>query len=144
MERFDVFGVLFVKNSPFAIEPRYAYPDDACADLFTPDEIKLGPGDTCKVDIGIAIKVPKGFEARIRGRSGLASKGIQVHHGTIDEGYTGNLGIMLTNTNPLCFTIKAGKAIAQLSISPVYRMHFIETESLACTERGDKGFGSSG
>lgn len=143
----DLIQVVKIKKSKYTHDvfiPEYNHTDDACADLFTPRHIHIGPGETTIVNLGISIELPPHFEARIRGRSGLASKGIQIHPGTIDNGYRGELGVIMTNTNGISFDIEAGKAIAQLSINPVYKMFFEISDKLSDTDRGEKGFGSSG
>ena len=144
IDKSDLIQVVkFKKVRPNAITPTYAHASDSCADLFIPETIHIGPGDTLIVWTGIALELPFCFEARVRGRSGLASKGIQVHQGTIDNHYTGELGVIMTNTNGISYDIEAGKAIAQLSINPVYQILFQEVTELPETDRGSKGFGSS-
>ena len=84
-------------------------------------------------------------EAQIRGKSGLASKGIAAHWGTIDNSYTGELKIILTNigsTEP--FVISHGMKIAQLVIQTVLIPEIKIVEELANTDRGVNGFGSTG
>lgn len=84
-------------------------------------------------------------EAQIRGKSGLASKGIAAHWGTIDNSYTGELKIILTNigsTEP--FVISHGMKIAQLVIQTVLIPELEIVEELANTDRGANGFGSTG
>ena len=136
--------VKFKKLKTNAITPKYNYPTDSCADLFFPEPIHIGPGDTIIVWTGIALELPPHFEARVRGRSGLASKGIQVHQGTIDNHYIGELGVIMTNTNGVSYDIESNKAIAQLSINPTYQILFQEVTELVETDRGSKGLGSSG
>lgn len=136
--------VKFKKLNREAITPRYNHEDDACMDLFTPRDIHINHEETIIVPTDIAIELPVGFEARVRGRSGLSSKGIHVHHGTIDEGYRGNIGVVMTNNTGMSIDIEAGKAIAQLSVNPVYKVHLTQVEEFeSITERDIKGFGSS-
>jgi len=83
----------------------------------------------------------------VRPRSGLAFKrGITVLNapGTIDADYRGELGVILINTSSESQTIEPGERIAQLVISPVYQIEWVEVDELGETERGSGGFGSTG
>lgn len=91
--------------------------------------------------------MPEGTEAQVRPRSGLALKhGITVLNspGTIDAGYRGEIGVILINHGKEPFTIEKGMRIAQLVVQYVPQVFIEETDELSDTERGDKGFGSSG
>ena len=137
--------VKFKRLSTTAVIPKYTRENDACLDLYCAQETTLLCGETKIIPTDLAIELPKGFEARVRGRSGLASKGFHVHHGTIDEEYRGNVGIIMTNTNGTtgAHTFKVGDRIAQFSIAPVFPIIVLETEELSDTNRGTDGFGSS-
>ena len=98
-----------------------------------------------KTDLAIAL--PSGYEAQVRPRSGLAAKyGITVLNtpGTIDADYRGNICVILVNLSNEPFTINNGERIAQLVISKYERADWEEVEELDETERGNKGFGSTG
>ena len=85
--------------------------------------------------------------AQVRPRSGLAAKyGVTVLNapGTIDAGYRGEIKVILINHGNEDFTITAGMRIAQMIISPVLQARFVEASSLAESDRGEGGFGSSG
>lgn len=137
--------VKFKKLSDNAVIPKYTRENDACLDLYCAKETSIICGETKIVPTDLAIELPKGFEARVRGRSGLASKGLQVHHGTIDEEYRGNIGVIITNTNGTVgsHTFKVGDRIAQFSITPVFPIMVLEAKELSDTTRGEAGFGSS-
>ncbi len=99
------------------------------------------------VKTGLFIELPKGYEAQVRPRSGLASKkGITVLNapGTIDADYRGEIGVILVNLSQDDFIIEKGERIAQLVITKHERADWIEVEKLAETERGEGGFGSTG
>ena len=99
------------------------------------------------VPTGIAIALPKGFEAQIRPRSGLAAKnGITILNspGTIDSDYRGEISAMLINHSKVNFEIERGMRIAQMVIAPVVQFNLIKTETLDETKRGAGGFGSTG
>ena len=135
--------VKFRKVHENATIPKYTRVSDACLDLVCSIDFDILPGETKIVPTGLAIQLPQGFEGRVRGRSGLSSKGIHVHHGTIDEEYRGEIGIIITNSTDTRLRLKKGDRIAQLSVSPVYKIMVLEVEELTETERGTNGFGSS-
>ena len=130
-----------------AILPNYAHEGDAGLDLYAVKELVLKPGDRGLIHTGIQIELPKNTEAQIRPRSGLALKnGITTLNspGTIDEGYRGEIGVILINHGNETFKVEQGMKIAQMVIKPVFKVDIIETEELSNTERNEKGFGSSG
>lgn len=130
-----------------AILPQYAHPGDAGADLFSCVHAEIAPGETCLVKTGIAIALPEGTEAQVRPRSGLALKhGISVLNtpGTVDEGYRGEVGVILINHGKETFVVEKGMKIAQMVIKPVMRVEFEERDELPCSARGEGGFGSTG
>jgi dUTP pyrophosphatase len=130
-----------------AIIPRYAHKDDSGLDLFSVDILTLEPGEFKLVKTGIKIELPENTEAQVRPRSGLAYKnGITVLNtpGTIDEGYRGEIGVILINHSKKTFHITAGMKIAQMVIMPVLRPRVVVSEELSETVRGEGGFGSTG
>ena len=139
-----VYDVMFKKLFEDAIIPSYTREADACLDLKTISDILLFPGETEIAKTGLAVQLPPNTEGRIRGRSGLAAKGIHVHHGTIDEEYRGEIGIIITNTSNTAYRISPKDRIAQFSINPVYKIKVLVESELENTSRGAAGFGSSG
>jgi dUTP pyrophosphatase len=132
---------------PSAVLPRYAHPGDAGLDLCSAEDVTLGPGEWRTVQTGLAIELPAGTEGQVRPRSGLASKhGITVLNapGTIDEGYRGEVGVILINHGAAAFTIGAGDRIAQLVVQPTLTVAVVDADTLSDTSRGDGGFGSTG
>jgi len=130
-----------------AVVPYAANPFDAGYDLFSAEEISLLPGEFKSIRTGIAIELPKGTEGQVRPRSGLAKNyGVTALNtpGTIDEGYRGEVCVILINHGKEAFEVKKGMKIAQLLVKPTYRVEFEEAESLSESVRGEKGFGSSG
>lgn len=127
--------------------PEYAHKGDAGLDLFSIDDIEILPGDSKLIHTGISIELPKGTEAQIRPRSGLALKNqITVLNtpGTIDEGYRGEIGVILINHGKNAFKVECGMKIAQMVIKPVFMVDIEETQELSHAERGEGGFGSTG
>ena len=100
-----------------------------------------------KIPTGLFLEIPPGYEAQIRPRSGLADKkGVSVLNapGTIDSDYRGELEVILVNLGNESFTVNDGDRIAQMIISPIVRVSVQEAGFLSETERGTKGFGSTG
>ncbi|MBD1917778.1 MULTISPECIES: dUTP diphosphatase [Cyanophyceae] len=135
------------KIHDLAILPSYAHPGDAGLDLYSIDDVEIAAGDAALVHTGIAIALPQGTEAQIRPRSGLALKhSVTVLNtpGTIDEGYRGEIGVILINHGRQAFQVTKGMKIAQMVIKPVLRVEIEETNELTQTLRGPQGFGSTG
>ncbi|WP_411681805.1 dUTP diphosphatase [Clostridium thailandense] len=127
--------------------PEYAHEGDAGLDLFSVDDLVILPGESKLVKTGIQIELPKETEAQIRPRSGLALKNqITVLNtpGTIDEGYRGEIGVILINHGKQEFHVEKGMKIAQMVVKPVFRVNIKEIEELTDTSRGEGGFGSTG
>lgn len=127
--------------------PEYAHPGDAGMDLFSIEESVIPPGEIKLIKTGIKIELPPNTEAQIRPRSGLALKnGITVLNtpGTIDEGYRGEIGIILINHSKIDFKVEKHMKIAQMVIKPTYRAEIIEVEAVSSSERSEGGFGSTG
>jgi len=130
-----------------AVLPRYAHPGDAGMDLCACEPLRLEPGESGIVKTGIAIELPAGTEAQVRPRSGLALKhGVTVLNspGTIDEGYRGEVGVILINHGKDAFVVQEGMKIAQMVIAPVMTVEIDSVDSLTDTSRGPGGFGSTG
>ena len=130
-----------------AIIPKYEHPNDSGLDLISTEELEIPSGESKLVHTGIAIELPQGTEAQIRPRSGLALKHqITVLNtpGTVDEGYRGEIGVILINHGKDSFKVTKGMKIAQMVITPVIRVEVEEVDSLSETSRGSGGFGSTG
>lgn len=142
------------KLHPEAILPEYAKYGDAGMDLFSIEEKTLKPFERALIKTGIAIQLPsknveyqRSYEAQVRPRSGLALKhGITVLNspGTIDQGYRGEVGVILINLGSEDFTVLKGMKIAQLVISKCINAILLEVDELENSERGEGGFGSTG
>ncbi len=109
--------------------------------------ILLKPLERVLVKTGIYMQIPKGYEAQVRPRSGLAfKKGIGVLNspGTIDSDYRGEVGVILINLSNKEFLIEDGERIAQMVIAKHEQAEWDEVVSLEDTKRGSGGFGSTG
>ncbi len=129
--------------------PKYQTELSAGMDLYAniDEPITLKPLERTLVKTGLFISLPKGYEAQVRPRSGLAFKnGITVLNtpGTIDADYRGEIGVILVNLSSQDFTINDGDRIAQMVIAKHETAIWEEVENLDETNRGEGGFGSSG
>ena len=127
--------------------PTYAHPGDAGMDIRSIEELTIAPGARALVHTGLVMMLPPGYEAQVRPRSGLALKnGVTVLNtpGTIDEGYRGEVGVILVNFGSEPFKVEKGAKIAQMVIAPCTRAEIVETDEVDDTVRGTGGFGSSG
>ena len=139
--------LLIHKLDPRATVPSYAHPGDAGLDLASCETVEIAPGSTAMVRTGVAIALPPGTEGQVRPRSGLAAKhAVTVLNapGTIDEGYRGELRVILINHGLEVFRVEPGMRIAQLVVAPVLRVETSLVDSLDDTARGVGGFGSTG
>lgn len=130
-----------------ALLPFQANAGDAGLDLFSAEEKLIKPGEAELISTGIVIELPQGTEAQIRPRSGLAlNHSITVLNspGTIDEGYRGEIKVILINHGKKDFMVEKQMRIAQMVIAPVARVNIHQIEELSSSERGEGGFGSSG
>ncbi len=142
-----------------AILPTRAKPGDSGLDLYAclpGGPIHISPGQLLKLGTGVAIELPtpiryeglvaSGYEAQVRGRSGLAARGIIACGGigTVDNGYRGEIGVVLLNTSAFYFPVNHGDRIAQLVVAPVIYPELEEVTELSGTARGVDGFGSTG
>lgn len=133
---------------PRATLPGRAHPGDAGLDLRALDAHTLGPGERAQIATGLAIELPPGHAGLVLPRSGLAARhGIALVNapGLIDEGYRGEIRVLLLNTDrEQSFEIAAGDRVAQLVVVAVALPEPVEASDLAESARSDGGFGSSG
>lgn len=131
-----------------AAEPTYAHPGDAGADLTSTESVTIPAGERVTLGTGVSIALPDGFVAFVVPRSGLAAKhGITIVNspGTVDAGYRGEIRVTLLNIDARePYTVQAGDRIAQLIVMPVVRARFIPVDVLPGSDRGQRGFGSTG
>ena len=129
--------------------PSYQTDEAAGVDLSASIEnsVKIRPWEREIIPCGISIAMPKGLEAQIRPRSGLAFKhGITILNtpGTIDSDYRGEIKVVLINLSKDEFTVNPKDRIAQMVFTNAIQVTFKEVQDLDQTKRGDRGFGSTG
>lgn len=133
-------------NNPL---PTYQTAQSAGADLRAnlTEAVDLQPFQRCLIPTGLHLELPKGYEAQIRPRSGLALKhGITVLNspGTVDADFRGEIKVLLINLSNEVFTIQHGERIAQMVIAKHEQVDWAEVAELSVTERGAGGYGSTG
>ena len=126
--------------------PTKSHVTDAGYDLFSIEDVSLKPLQRKVVKTGIKLSIPVGFYGRIAPRSGLAVKnGVDVLAGVIDSGYTGEIGVVLINTDKFeSVSLPKSSRIAQLIFEKCEDMNFETVLSLDTSERDAGGFGSTG
>ncbi|WP_329383954.1 dUTP diphosphatase [Anaerofustis butyriciformans] len=144
----DKIKIEIINKSKYPL-PEYATSGSAGVDLYAniDEDITVNMGEIKLIPTGIFIKLPLGYEAQIRARSGLSLKhGLTLVNGigTIDSDYRGEIGIILTTLKNEPFTITPGMKIAQMIIAKHEIAEFVEVEKLDDTKRGAGGFGHSG
>lgn len=137
--------------------PKYETPGAACCDLYAnlPKDIHgerklaITPGSVLRISVGFKMQLPEGWEAQIRARSGLASRGLVVANGpgTIDDDYRDDLNVIIANIGRHIIHIEHKQRIAQMALKPVYEFHFDVVDKLDPVEGENArkgGFGSTG
>ena len=129
--------------------PSYKTEGSSGMDLiaFVDKPIKIKPNNSALIPTGLSIAIPEDFEVQIRPRSGLAAKSnISVLNtpGTIDSDYRGELKVILFNHGNKNFVVKNNERIAQMVLTPTFKIDFEEVDNLPDTVRGSGGFGSTG
>lgn len=118
---------------------------DAGWDLASAEDVMIYGGQSKLIVTDLKIAIPTGWSGIIKPRSGLSVKHkIEVGAGVIDAGYRGIVGVHLYNNGLFDFPIKVGDRIAQLTFIEVPEVEWIITSELPESDRGDKGYGSSG
>lgn len=125
--------------------PERAHTTDAGADLKTPYDVTVMPKESVVIDTGVHIELPPNTMGVLKSKSGLNVKhGIVTIDGVIDVGYVGSVAVKLFNHSDKPYEFKKGDKISQLVIVPILIPSFELVDELEDTERGEKGFGSSG
>ena len=155
------------RNHKDAVIPEFAHSTDTGFDLFTCEDLELLPYCKGIAKTGLIFELPQGWGIQIRNKSGMTVKSvpctvvvqdffepkisyyeeridITVYLGTIDEGYVGEVGIMVKNETNKRIIIPKGTKLAQGVLEKVYQCEFVEVDDIKETDRGDGGFGSTG
>lgn len=148
MIRKKTIGVKLIHKD--AVFPRYAYPSDSGFDLHSTEDLEIGPFGRILVPTGLKLDIPDNTEIQVRPKSGLAIKhGLTVLNtpGTVDQGYTGEIQVIVFNANNHTVTIPKGMKVAQAVLCPVLNGSMVNlepTNQVEDKDRGANGFGSTG
>jgi len=140
----------FSKENNEVATPEYAYPSDSGFDLYSTEELTIEPFGRVLVPTGLRVDIPENYEIQVRSKSGLALKqGLMVLNspGTVDQGYTGEIKVILFNTTNNNVKILKGQKVAQAVLCPVVSGRWVrlkEIKNVEDKDRSDKGFGSTG
>ena len=142
-------NIAIKKLNDKAVLPKYHTQQAAGMDVVAciDEPMVITPHGRAIIPTGFAIALPVGYEAQIRGRSGMAAKfGIMPANGvgTIDADYRGEVGVILLNTTDEPFTVEPGMRVAQMVITKYEHAIWSEVDELNTTERGAGGYGSTG
>ena len=127
--------------------PIKMYANSAGYDLFAGESVSISKWSRASVNTNICFEIPKGFYGEIKPRSGLAiRKGLVAFDGTIDSGYIGFVYVIIFNCSDFDYNVKKGDRIAQIIFRKCHSVSFkyCNEVSFVDTDRGVKGFGSSG
>lgn len=127
-----------------AYMPIRAHSTDAGLDIRSPDTVYIPAGSSRVIDTGVHVELPKGTAGLLVSKSGLNVKNGITSTGLIDEGYTGSIKVKLYNHSTVPYKVIRGDKISQLVIVPVLYEDVEIVDALEETERGEKGFGSTG
>jgi dUTP pyrophosphatase len=151
MENYSpTISVIFSKSNLDAVTPKYAYDSDSGFDLHSTEEVWIESMDRRLIPTGIHIDIPDGYEIQVRSKSGLALKeGLMVLNspGTVDQGYTGEIQVIIFNTSKHRVNITKGQKIAQAVLCPVVSgkwITLVEKKEINEKDRNANGFGSTG
>lgn len=140
-----MLSVKFKKLGENIKTPTYAYHGDAAFDLFARIETELKPGEWKNIPTGLALEIPDGYAGLIWDKSSVAMKnGIKTLGGVIDAGYRGEVEVGVMNLGDKIYIFEKGHKVAQMIIQKIEQAEMVEVMELGETERGSKGFGSSG
>jgi dUTP pyrophosphatase len=142
--------VSFEKCHTDAVAPSYVYPSDSGFDLYSVEKVVIEPFGRAAVPTGLKFEFNENLEIQVRPKSGLAlNMGLTVLNtpGTVDQGYTGEIKVIVFNTNKSNVIIEKGMKIAQAVLAPVFNgryVRFNQVDKVHDKDRGDNGFGSTG
>lgn len=133
-----------IKLDELAYMPMRAHETDAGLDLRSPDDYTVPSRGSVAIDTGVHVQLPKGTAGLLVSKSGLLMKHGIISTGLIDEGYTGSIWVKLINLSDEDYPVHEGDKISQMIVIPVVREDLTLVSELDESDRGDRGFGSSG
>jgi deoxyuridine 5''-triphosphate nucleotidohydrolase (dut) len=140
-------AVLPVMLDKGAVMPTRAHATDAGLDVYAPATmapVTIQVDGSATIDTGLHVAIPVGYVGLLKSKSGLNVRHGITSEGVIDAGYTGSVRVKLYNMSDALYTVRGGDKVSQLVVVPCITPEPMLVEALDATERGDKGFGSSG
>jgi dUTP pyrophosphatase len=140
----------YIKMDESVKDLTFVYETDSGFDLYSVEEKTIKPFGRDIFSTGVKLNIPEHYEIQVRSKSGLAlNDGLMVLNspGTVDQGYTGEIRVILFNTSDKQITIKKGQKIAQAVLCPVVCGKWIDLKEVGKIEnkdRSENGFGSTG
>ena len=145
MTNMETIKLPCLKTLPAACMPTQATSKSVGLDLYSPMKVLIPAHDKILVDVGVAFQIPMGYYGQIASRSGLAiHHHIHVGAGVVDPDYTGSIHVLLMNFSSQDHVIERNHRIAQMILEKVAYLIICEVSQMLPTERGAKGFGSTG
>ncbi len=124
--------------------PTYGRPGDVALDMYAIETVTIPPMGHHRFWHGFALEFSEGYAAIVKDKSSISKAGLHTMGGVFDAGYRGEYNTHLVNLGAEAYTVEAGDKVGQLMIVPVAFAELEETDTLSETDRGDKGFGSTG
>ena len=149
-EYINKIDLFYKKNNSDAVSPKYNYPTDSGFDLYSTEDVVIAPLGRALIPTGLSFDIKEGTEIQVRSKSGLAlNQGLFVLNspGTVDAGYTGEVKVIIFNTNNQSFTVKKGMKVAQAVVCPIIPptwLNIQEVNEIKSKDRNTNGFGSTG
>ena len=136
----------FKKLNSDAITPTKSHSGDFGYDLYALEDVWIGSGDSKIISTGVAFQFPIGWGGLLRDRSSVAvNTSLKVTAGVIDNGYIGEVGVVMLNYGELSCKIESGQKIAQMILLPIPNFELVEVDEIISNDnRGDSGYGSTG
>jgi dUTP pyrophosphatase len=128
----------------------YAYNTDSGFDLYSNVDVEIPSLGRALIPTGVKLNVPENYEVQVRSKSGLAlNRGLMVLNspGTVDQGYTGEIKVIMFNTSDSTQTIKKGEKVAQAVLAsciPGKLVDLVQVNKIKSKDRNENGFGSTG
>lgn len=127
-----------------AFAPERAHPDDAGMDIRTPVDATVPARGSVDINTGVHVEIPYSAVGFLKSKSGLHFRNGITSEGVVDSGYTGPIHVKLVNHTDEAFNVRRGDKITQLVVLPIYLPSVEVVDFLPETDRGSKGFGSTG
>jgi dUTP pyrophosphatase len=125
--------------------PNYSHHGDAAFDLYASEQVIIKPNERKSIPVGIQIEIPEGYAGLVWDKSGLSHNfGLKTLGGVIDSGFRGEVKVGMINLGTEPYTFEKNHKVAQMVIQKIECADIMETDILNSSERGEKGFGSTG